>query len=907
MSETIPFDPPDPSELSKLLDGYTVTSLVATGGMGAVYKATQDSLDRFVAIKLLPEEFGSDSSFRDRFQAEARSMARLNHANLIGIYDFGEADGMPYIVMEFVAGKSLYYSSYGKAIDQSTVVELIIGIARGLAHAHQAGIIHRDVKPANILLDPKAQPKIGDFGLAAATDSDDDDGLVYGTPGYAAPEILSNPKAVGVPSDIFAVGVILYELLTGKMPEEPANPPSTVAKCDKRLDPIFKKATRRNPALRYQDANEMADDLQAILPSLKGTQQRTIRTGSSDSSKPQPVTLKRRVSTDQKPADGKAADGKPRLVALPKGESAPPSKLKPPGDEDKKPETPTPAPAAVAMETGSNWPIIRNLLIIAVLIPVIIFTWGLYKDKQAKLKQEREDREQKNKQEQREREAMAEKSRRESERLAAMEAERKAREAEAAKKRAELLAIKNAKTPMQKLEEFRTALYNGRRDRFPEGIIDRSTHYLFFIKTPMSWGEACAFAEEHGGHLATPVTRADVDALTKRMGDEIKKIWIGGGAKGRNGWAWVTGEEWKYPDPGTALGSCASLSNSGVIRARPNGEKNLFVIQWSRDGQNAGSLASQLERLVPTLDAPSPEWPPSTVSHESRHFLLVQQPVTWQEADLVAASAEGHLAVVSEFTEGKFLSDFFEGSLQSDQSVWLGATLEGDLWTWTTSEPRDKATWAPGSPSGGSNETALRFIKTGSGMGWDDANPKSKETSGFLIEWSPDASRKEVVEAVRQANPIASFTKSRKIARRLVKKEVDDYAKFLAGNRDAFLLDARVWFRVLKKSEKETYQKAYDNLEARLPADGDFAGKLGTENLPPGLRKYLDRAIERQNRRKNQFDEKMESLRRSYLRKLADQRAEFEKNGLKSQMETIDAEIAGVGQTAASFQTAMGQ
>ncbi|MGB0326621.1 MAG: protein kinase domain-containing protein [Akkermansiaceae bacterium] len=901
MSETIPFDPPEPTELTHLLEGYTVTAMVATGGMGAVYKAVQDSLDRFVAIKLLPAELGADKMFRDQFRAEARSMARLNHANLIGIYDFGEANGMPYIVMEFVAGKSLYYSSYGKAIDQSTAAELIIGISRGLAHAHRAGIIHRDVKPANILLDPKAQPKIGDFGLAAAADSDGDDSLIYGTPGYAAPEILSNPKAIGVPSDIFAVGVIFYELLTGKMPEEPPSPPSSIARCDKRLDPIFKKATRRNPALRYQDADELADDLQAILPDLGNTQQRTIRTRSGNSSQ-KSVTLKRRLTTNKEPGDSK-----PRLVALSKAGSAPTPKLKSLADEsDDESVNPAPAPAPVSMETGSNWPIIRNLLIIAVLIPVIIFTWGIYKDKRAKLKQEKEDQEQKRKQEQRQRDKIADKSRREAEEVARMEAERKVREAENAKKRAELLAIKKAKTPMQKLAEYRTALYNGRRDRFPEGTIDRSTHYLFFVQTPMSWGEACAFAEQHGGHLATPVTQADVDVLTSRMGTEIKKIWIGGGAKGRNGWAWVTGEEWRFPNPGITLGSCASLSSSGVIRARPNGEKNPFVVQWSRDGQNPGSLASQLERLVPTLEAPSPEWPPATISNESRHFLLVQQPVTWQEADLVAASSEGHLAVISEPSEDRFLSDFFEESLQSDQSIWLGAILEGDLWTWTTSEPWVKASWAPGSPSSGASETALRFIKTGSGMGWDDANPRSKDISGFLIEWSPDAKRKEVVEAVSQANPIASFTKARKIARHLVKKEIDDYEKFLLGNRDAFLAEAKVWFRVLNNSEKRIYQIAYDNLDTNLPADGDFTG-LAEIKLPPELRKYLNRAIERQNRYKAKLDQRMEVLRRSYLNKLANLQAIFENNGLKSQMGTIAAEISSVGQTAASFRTAMGR
>ena len=234
---------------------------------------------------------------------------------------------------------------------------------------------------------------------------------------------------------------------------------------------------------------------------------------------------------------------------------------------------------------------------------------------------------------------------------------------------------------------------------------------LFFVDSPMTWTEATYFAEQHGGHLATPTTRADIDVLTKRMRDEFDRVWIGGGAKGKNGWTWVTGDEWNFKDPGTTLGSCASLSSSGVIRARPIGEKNPFVIQWSNDGQNPGSLSSQLERLVPTLHAPSPNWPPGTVSQESRYFLVVHQPVSWQEADLIAASGEGHLAVISEPMEGRYLGNLIESSLLPEQSVWLGGKRQGDLWTWTTGEPWTKANWIPNSPTGGSRETALRYAQ----------------------------------------------------------------------------------------------------------------------------------------------------------------------------------------------------
>lgn len=537
MSEQTQFDPPDLSELSKLFDGYEVISLIATGGMGAVYKASQVSLDRDVAIKLLPVEFGKDPSFRNQFEAEARSMAKLNHDNLIGIYDFGEADGMPYIVMELVAGKSLYHSSYGKAIDETTAVELVIGICRGLAHAHEANIIHRDIKPANILLDPNAKPKIGDFGLAAASDSEhSEDGPIFGTPGYVAPEILSNPKAIGVQSDIYAVGVILYELLTGRLPEEPASPPSSIAKCDRRLDPIFKKATRRNPALRFQSADEMADDLEKVLPNIGASGQKAVRTAADRKA---PATmLKRRMTHDTN--SGTKESGKPKLVPLAKGEGAPGSRLKPlpkpsPKVENETHPAPleTPAPAAVSVQAGSNWPIIRNLIVIAVLVPIIIFTWGLYQDKQARIEREREAKEMEEKNAEIERRAKIEQTKRDKEKEARLAEEKKAREAQLEKERLRLLAIENARTPMDRLAEYRTALFNGRRDRFPDNTIDRNSHFLLFVNTPMTWTKASEFAEMHGAHLATPSAQAEIDLLSKDISDlELLRVWIGGGAQG---------------------------------------------------------------------------------------------------------------------------------------------------------------------------------------------------------------------------------------------------------------------------------------------------------------------------------------------------------------------------------------
>ena len=141
------FKAPEPGELNSLLPAYEVKQLIACGGMGAVYLARQKSLDRSIALKVLPREFGKDDVFRKRFAAEAKAMARLRHPNLIGVHDFGEAGGYLYLTMDFVDGKSLFHSARGKAIAQRTAARVVLGICEGLAHAHKAGIIHRDIKP----------------------------------------------------------------------------------------------------------------------------------------------------------------------------------------------------------------------------------------------------------------------------------------------------------------------------------------------------------------------------------------------------------------------------------------------------------------------------------------------------------------------------------------------------------------------------------------------------------------------------------------------------------------------------------------------------------------------------------------------------------------------------------------
>jgi len=259
------FHAPDLNEVAGLFPSYDIYSLIACGGMGAVYHAKQRSLDRDVAIKILPREFSQDQEFRVSFEAEAKAMAKLNHPNLIGVYDSGEAGGLLFIIMEYVSGSSLYTVSHRRVVHQDDALKMVIGVCRGLAHAHESGILHRDIKPSNILMDANANPKIGDFGLASASGKQVQEGeQIFGTPGYTAPEVIEPPHKFDHRADIFSVGVMLHEMLTGICPNgvDPIAPlPSTT---NVKLRGIIQRAMNRNPEARHASADELAADLEKI-------------------------------------------------------------------------------------------------------------------------------------------------------------------------------------------------------------------------------------------------------------------------------------------------------------------------------------------------------------------------------------------------------------------------------------------------------------------------------------------------------------------------------------------------------------------------------------------------------------------------------------------------------------------
>ena len=249
------FDVPSIDEMSAYLPQFKFEKLAACGGMGAVYKAYQESLARRVAVKILPPKFGAEPAFAERFKTEARAMAKLNHTNIVGVYDFGMTPGGHlYLVMEWIEGKSLHDLIHKTTLPLRKATNLAMQLCEALSFAHEHGIIHRDIKPGNIMVNDADHVKVADFGLARPPNEAEEDNPM-GTPDYAAPEIRGG-SVTDHRVDIFAVGVVLYEMLTGRVPETPRRPVTIYAKVSPRWDEIIAKAIHPDPDKRYQDAGE---------------------------------------------------------------------------------------------------------------------------------------------------------------------------------------------------------------------------------------------------------------------------------------------------------------------------------------------------------------------------------------------------------------------------------------------------------------------------------------------------------------------------------------------------------------------------------------------------------------------------------------------------------------------------
>jgi serine/threonine protein kinase len=267
-----PWQPPTPEDLAPELPQYEILGLLGRGGMGAVYKARQKSLNREVAIKVLPPTIeDADMHYAERFIAEAQSMARLEHSNIIAVYDAGQTPGgLLYFVMQYVQGTDVaqMIAASGK-LPPEHAYAITAHVCDALAYAHKNGLIHRDIKPANIMVDMEGRVKVADFGLAKAVDAQTgftQSNMAVGTPDFVAPEALIPGMPVDGRADLYAVGVMLYQMLTGSIPRGAFKPASVmVPGLDARFDQIVFKAMQVDREERHSSATELRQHLDSIL------------------------------------------------------------------------------------------------------------------------------------------------------------------------------------------------------------------------------------------------------------------------------------------------------------------------------------------------------------------------------------------------------------------------------------------------------------------------------------------------------------------------------------------------------------------------------------------------------------------------------------------------------------------
>lgn len=283
------FEAPAPEDLAALFPQLEILELIGTGGMGAVYKARQPELNRWVALKVLAPKGKDDPSFAERFAREARALAHLSHPNIVAVHDFGHREDLYFFVMEYVDGTNLRQVMRAGTLSPKEALAIVPQICTALQFAHDEGVVHRDIKPENILLDAKGRVKIADYGLAKMLGREQvnvtltQEGHVMGTPHYMAPEQVEHPKDVDHRADIYSLGVVFYEMLTGELPLGKFAPPSRKVQVDVRLDEVVLKTLEKEPLRRYQRVGQVGTEVETIAlgraegGSRKGKSRRWIK------------------------------------------------------------------------------------------------------------------------------------------------------------------------------------------------------------------------------------------------------------------------------------------------------------------------------------------------------------------------------------------------------------------------------------------------------------------------------------------------------------------------------------------------------------------------------------------------------------------------------------------------------
>ncbi len=898
------FVPPTVEELAPLFPAYEIRSFIAQGGMGAVYKARQLSLDRPVAIKILPREFGVNEDFRDYFKEEARAMARLNHPNLIGIYDFGDVEGMPFIIMEFIKGKALYYSAHKKAIDPPVALKLVSTICQALHHAHKAGIVHRDIKPANILLDMEANPKIGDFGLSKPAGPTANEGLVYGTEGYTAPEVYRRaPSDHRV--DIFSVGAVLCELLTGKRPK--AHSYNMSSGIDRRIDAIIQKATHQDLHQRHETAKKLSEEIDELIPKLSGPK---LATGFS---KIRPVTSAGQLlSTNQSLSHPTQFPPTAILTGnLTSTLASHPSTRPVSTASQKKKSSLLPTAALLTLLVGGLTAIGFKILnskedlptpsqlppssIESPALPETDTPSGNNTTAQS--------------------DPLLEMRRAERQKRRASQEGHSAHNFTPLKNQQGLSSLEQTQSSAQVAMKI-IALKIKDQDftDLPPGAIKKGNSIFFYVQHKRSWLAANRLGNRHSASIAKLSTPEDLEWFLKTYQPD-KFTWLGAtdcGLRSEKKWLWADGESVdsnlfknKSPIPQTEplkQTFFVAVSNNEPLLSRFSLRQRLPTLyEWKTDGNTDSLFNAQLERSTRSLKLnQSPHYPQGTFRVGNSHFLVIKKnEISWTEASNLAKVHRGSLAVPSNKEELEVLNHVVDNLIQA---IGMGCWIDGFLpsmntpratWTNLSNEPFTITNWRDATvPSPTSHSQHLALCKLGGvfAHALPDQNPVVKH---LIIEWN-NSKKTTTATTSNNSSKIDNY-----LARRIekIRKPIHDryrstYAPF-RKKRDRIVSSYLDQLITETKKQDSLNPQTSAALIASLRTNQSKKQLPQTipDSLPDTIKDHFEDATKALERHDATYKQNFKNAQRDYLSVLTKEAARAKNKSEVSLLRILEAEI----------------
>ena len=695
------FNPPDVDLLNERMPSFVFVCRIAADDCKAVYLAKQKSLDRKVAVKIYSPELSRSREFRESFAASTKVMAKLKHPNLIGVYDSGVDEDMLYSVSEFVAGKPLWSSSKGEPVHIKYVQTLIEGICSGMCYAHKHGVFHGALGMKNILIDESRLPKIGGFSQACGDTLKLDASALR----FRAPEMAGDGAKPTAQSDIYSVGVILREMAVGQ--SESIDALAELGDSGPALKKLVLKATSDDPAKRHCSLEEFHEQL------LEAFDEGVAK-------KPTGVNLNT-AFVKSKPV---AAAGLPKsrgivgtkLAAAPGKRGSAAHFTKPP-----KPAAPVKPPSSVKL-----W---VHLIIIILLLWAIRVVWDIRSERKAN------NHAMENQQSQPDELHALRPGRPRDDRAYQRPLPPDRNDAaDDFPHDPDPVIARPRKDPAKELARLKLALKRGSRSEMPDGTVEFGNHLFYYVDIPMTWRDAFWFALEHGGYLAVPDAKARAIWMRERLApDPDSNFWLGAAKSGPYSWTLADGRPWRPRDPSISLGEYVAVGSEGQLVSQEGQARRDFIIQWSKDGSNPGSLKSLLEITKQSTQGPSPIYPPGTIAFGVRRYFYVPISTDWKQAVLSARSSGGHLAVVGSIAE-KFNIDKMTKSVSAEDGIWLGGFhLAGKGWRWTTGERWHSSEW-PQDKTAQSSDGALLMSPGGPWL----EKPRDGKASGYLIEWSDD-------------------------------------------------------------------------------------------------------------------------------------------------------------------------